>query len=715
MQTPPGTAGKHGGSLANAPEAAVDRPPSNPWMDHRQIARDAEPCLRLPWNHRRDWHDLRRHEWLVTNGLGGFASGSVLGIPTRRYHGYFIPNLAAPNGRTVLIPRLDDAVAGAGFGEIMLGGYQDKEGNLYSTGFEHLEEFRTEWGAPVWIYRFSGRALEKKVIMPHGQNTTLVVYRLLEGDPVTLGLRPFLSLRTNDGALMERPFRPPLRVTGRRFEIQLPHALPCLRMALRPQRGVFVCDEEVTSGVYYRVEEKRGYDHQEDVASPGRFSVDLQPGDEVALILGVEDWETLDLLGSQAVEAERRRLQGVLARAPEHLRSGAAAQLVLAADQFLILPATRLRENALARAEGAELRTVIAGYHWFTDWGRDTMISLEGLALCTGRVEEARAILRTFALYVQNGLIPNHFPEGERHALYNTADATLWYVHALDRYIEATSDRDTAAALFPILGEVVRRHVEGTDFGIGVDPRDGLLRAGAEGYQLTWMDAKVGDWVVTPRRGKPVELQALWYNALGVLADLARLLGESPAEFEKLAARTRTSFHERFWFEEGQHLHDVIDGDPEDLGVIRPNQIFALSLPRPILEERRWRPVFDAVERTLLTPYGLRTLDPAHRDYRPRYDGDLRSRDAAYHQGTVWPWLIGPFWDARRRVHPGTEAGAGDLTGSLEAHLHDAGVGSISEIFDGEPPFRPRGCIAQAWSVAELLRIHCLSHRKIEG
>ncbi len=348
---------------------------------------------------------------------------------------------------------------------------------------------------------------------------------------------------------------------------------------------------------------------------------------------------------------------------------------------------------------------MIAGYHWFTDWGRDTMISLEGLTLTTGREDEAKWILRAFAHYVRDGLIPNMFPEGDIEGLYHTADATLWFFHALARYLDRCPDDATLAIMLPILQDIVHYHLEGTHFGIKVDPRDGLLTQGAESYQLTWMDAKVGDWVVTPRRGKAVEINALWYNALCLLAGWLRHAGS--AEADAIAAHAeaaRQSFNRRFWHDKGGYLYDVVDGENGDDASFRPNQIFAISLPNPVLDKKRWAKVVDAVEARLLTPVGLRSLAPDDPEFKPRYFGDLRARDAAYHQGTVWAWLIGPFIDAWIKVHPGEAAKAGEFLAAFETQLAEAGIGSISEVFDAEPPFTPRGCIAQAWSVAEVLR-----------
>jgi predicted glycogen debranching enzyme len=499
----------------------------------------------------------------------------------------------------------------------------------------------------------------------------------------------------------EGPF--PFTIFQGRYEVHFGEGIPALRLCLRPQCGIFVAEDRASHEVLYRVERDRGYDHTTTLHSPGYLTTELKRGQSVALVASTEPWETLEIDAPTIFAAEQRRVEKVLSLAPEPARTGLAAQLVLAADQFITFPGSRPEERVLAHTAGEEARTVVAGYHWFTDWGRDTMISLEGLTLCTGRHYEAKAILHTFAHYVNDGLLPNHFPEGERTAIYNTVDATFWYFHALDRYYLATGDKQTLQELFPVLRAIVQHHVQGTHFGIGIDPQDGLIKAGAEGYALTWMDAKVGDWVVTPRRGKPVEIQALWYNALRLLATWAAEFGEPGEEFVRLAQRVAHSFNTRFWFAAGGYLFDIVDGEAGDDPSLRPNQIFALSLRFPILAEQFWHPVLEAVTTKLVTPVGLRTLAPGHKDYKLRYDGDLRSRDAAYHQGTVWPWLIGHFLDAWRRVYADGTRARTFLAGFAEA-LQVAGIGTLSEIFDAEPPYAARGCIAQAWSVAEVLR-----------
>ena len=420
-----------------------------------------------------------------------------------------------------------------------------------------------------------------------------------------------------------------------------------------------------------------------------------------------EPWHAiLALTADEVCTYEQGRRRRLIAAAHSSLREGVAAELVLAADSFIIKPAGRVADSARAQAAGDEVRTIIAGYHWFTDWGRDTMISLEGLTLTTGRIIEAGWILRTFAQHVRDGLIPNMFPEGRNQGLYHTADATLWFFHAVDRYLAASGDRLTLQQILPRLREIVDRHLAGTRFGIKVDPKDGLLRQGAEGYQLTWMDAKVEDWVVTPRRGKAVEINALWYNALRLMEGWLRQEGdEAGAEtLARHADRARESFNRRFWSARLGHLYDVVDGEHGDDPACRPNQILAISLAHPVLDRAHWEPVIETVRERLLTPVGLRSLAPGHPDYKAKYFGNLRARDAAYHQGTVWGWLIGPYIDAWLKLHPEDLAGARATLEGFLSRLSEFGVGTIAEVFDGDPPFTPRGCISQAWSVAEWLR-----------
>jgi len=661
---------------------------------------------RVGWRQGDDADALLDREWLVGNGLGGYATGTLGGVCTRRYHGVLIA--AVPGvGRTVMLSHVRDAVRLANGASHRLGGEESAVG-LELHGSSHLVEFRLELGLPVWTYRVEGYSIEKRVVMTHRQNTVHVVYRLLSGPgPCALELRPGVHFRPHDAPVSASLQRYRFSAEEGRYEVvAVGSDLPPLRMFLDGAHASFVLERERVPEVVYRVERSRGYDAQGDLWSPGEFHVELVAGRPVVLVASTEPWSLAAALPPQAaLAAESERRRRLLERAPAPARSGPAAELVLAADAFVITPTGRIEDQARSRAEGDEPRTVIAGYHWFTDWGRDTMISLEGLTLTTGRRADAGSILRTFARHVKDGLIPNLFPEGNAAGLYHTADATLWMFHAVDRYLRATGDRQTLRRLLPQLEEVVREHQRGTRFGIRID-EDGLLTQGEEGYQLTWMDAKCDGWVVTPRRGKAVELNALWFNALRVLEGWVREeRGEVAARpIASAAARARTAFNARFWYARGRYLFDVVDGEHGDDTAFRPNQIFALSLPNPVLDRERWEPVLDAVHERLLTPVGLRSLSRDHPEYKPNYHGDLRTRDAAYHQGTVWSWLIGPFVDAWLAVHPDDRAGARALLSGLVAHIGDACIGSISEVFDAEAPFTARGCIAQAWGVAELLR-----------
>ena len=465
--------------------------------------------------------------------------------------------------------------------------------------------------------------------------------------------------------------------------------------------------EKKIEKVRYLREEQRGYHMIGELWTPGTFVLEAAAGEESTLLASAESWDVMRAMRpAEALAAERDRRTRLIALADSRAHSGFAAELVLAADQFITVPTGRLPDQTRTHAAGDEMRTVIAGYHWFTDWGRDTMISLEGLTLVTRRFLEAGWILRNFAKSVRHGLIPNLFPEGSREGLYHTADATLWFFHAIERYVQATGDRWTLRFLLPKLIEIFEAHIRGTLFGIRVDPADGLLRQGEDGYQLTWMDAKVGDWVVTPRRGKAVEIDALWYNALRLLQKWIEEEEDQKTarDIGAWADKAKESFNQKFWCAEEGYLYDVIDGPEGDDAACRPNHLLAISLDHPILDPSRWKPVVRTVQQRLLTPYGLRSLAASHPDYKARYFGDIRARDAAYHQGTIWAWLMGPLIDAWLKVYPEDRAGAHELLQGFIPNMNEHGIGSISEVFDAEQPWTPHGCIAQAWSVAEVLR-----------
>jgi predicted glycogen debranching enzyme len=672
-----------------------------------------EPLRRIPWPvvDPKDPEALVTREWLVTNGLGGYASGTVAGVMTRRYHGLLNAALSAPLGRTVMLSHIAEQVRYADGRRYEIGGRERSGDAPDAHGLGYLTEFRLEAGLPVWRYDVDGLVIEKHLFLPHMQNTVCLIYELVSGaDRIELALRPSVNFRAQEAPVSE-PLGSPyeFRSIGEKFEVALKGSpLPPLRMKLYASDATFTLKGKQLDHVLYPVEESRGYQATGTLWSPGYFKMSLAAGQRAALVASTETFETMTVLQpAQALDAERGRRKRLLAQAQPEAREGVAAELVMAADQFIITPAGRTEETARAHASGDEVRTVIAGYHWFTDWGRDTMISLEGLTLVTGREIEAGYILRTFAHYVRDGLIPNMFPEGEKEGLYHTADATLWFFHAMDRYVQCSDDHLTLSLLYPTLKSIIDWHVRGTQFGIRIDPRDGLMTQGAPGYQLTWMDAKVDDWVVTPRRGKAVEINALWYNALKLMEQWAGEQGDATAaEYRQRADQAHQSFNQRFWYEAGGYLYDVVDqeGGGDD-AKCRPNQILAVAMTHPVLAHERWEPVTRVVADRLLTPVGLRSLAPGDPEFKPRYYGDLRARDAAYHQGTVWGWLVGPFVDAWLKVYPEDERGARHAVEGFLAHLDDACIGSISEVFDADAPFTPRGCVAQAWSVAEVLRV----------
>lgn len=658
--------------------------------------------------------EILRREWLITNGLGGYGSGTISGMVSRRYHGLLVAALPAPYGRVVMLNHLAEHLRLDHQRSVLIGGEEPRAAGepVEDGGDEHyVREFRLEHGLPIWVYEVEGYVIEKRVLLIHGQNTLHVTYELLSNQDVArLDLRPSVHFRgyEDDVALpVESDYS--LLIHGRRYEIssgRLPHSL---RLYVHDESACYTHEGGRVSDIGYQTEAERGYHSRGPLWSPGMFAIELRPKTPVTLVASTEDWPSILAIDpATAHSADVARRQRLILAAPPSVQNSQASELVLAADQFIITPAGRVEDAARAKAAGDEVRTVIAGYHWFTDWGRDTMISLEGLTLTTGRFHEAAWILRTFAHYIRDGLIPNYFPDGEREGVYHTADATLWFFHAVDRYVTTTGDRNTLQQLLPKLVDIAEHHLRGTRFGIGVDHSDGLMKQGAEGYQLTWMDAKVDGWVVTPRRGKAVEINALWFNALSLLEDWLRAEGkeEEARKYGNHAERARTAFNKRFWSEERGYLLDVVDGEHGDDAALRPNMLFAISLRHPVLDENHWAAVVEKARAELLTPVGLRSLSRGHPDYKSRYFGDLRARDAAYHQGTVWGWLIGPFVDAWLKVHPDDKEGARGFLKGLFEHLDHGCVGSISEVFDAEAPFTQRACIAQAWSVAEVLRCY---------
>jgi len=646
-------------------------------------------------------------EWLVTNGLGGYSSGTIIGVNTRRYHGLLIAAMPAPMGRVVMLNSLFETITTDSGQSVSLRPSYDTVSMHDIAPSASLKNFTLEMGLPIWHYRSADITLEKRILMPHMQNSVYISYSLQPpSPPITLSIKPALHFRMHESPVNDHWDQLyTLSITQDRFEI-ISQDLPALRLKLAADDFSFT-STQAQEEHFYIAEAQRGYESIGKLWVPGYFQVRLEPGKPVTFMASTESWpQLLALSPAQASGSETIRRKQIVNNCPAASADTFASELILASDQFLITPVGRSADAIRASATGDDVRTVIAGYHWFTDWGRDTMISLEGLTLCTGRTIEARWILRTFAYYIKDGLIPNMFPEHSNEGRYNTADATLWFFHALDRYLLATGDLVTLRLLIPKLREIIEFHLHGTRYGISVDPADGLLRQGQEHLQLTWMDAKVGDWVVTPRRGKAVEINALWYNALCLTADWLQKenFTDDAARYRDYAQKVRQSFNKRFWYQQGSYLYDVVDGESGDDTAFRPNQLFAISLTNPILENEYWSLVIDQVGEKLLTPLGLRSLAPGHPDYKEKYMGHLRARDAAYHQGTVWAWLIGPYIDAYLKLHPEELTRARAMLTGFDEHLSQSCVGSINEVFDAQSPFWPRGCVAQAWSVAEVLR-----------
>jgi predicted glycogen debranching enzyme len=635
--------------------------------------------------------DSLEREWLVTNGLGGFASGTVALANTRRYHGLLVASFKPPVDRLVLVSKVDVEVLYRG-ARYALTTNEFRDGTLAPRGFEQLVDFRVEGQMPVWTFAVADALLELRIYAAQGENTAYLRVRVVAATaPVELTLTPLCAYRDYHSHMTggwQPGFAPAARaVTVRAFEGAHPYRISV-------DQGEFSARPDWYWNFLHRIERARGLDEGEDLFRPGTFHATLSLGASLHLTATAEDGERLE--GGIALLREVQRAQrisrGVATGAPDWM-----ARLHLAADQFIV---------ARADANGERVgKTVIAGYPWFSDWGRDTMIALPGLTLATGRAGEAATILRTFGRHVSKGMLPNRFPDGGealQDCEYNTVDATLWFFHALDAYFSATRDTDLLAELLPVMRDILDWHQRGTRFGIAADPADGLLRAGVPGVQLTWMDAKVGDWVVTPRIGKPVEINALWHFAHVVMARWHETLEfGSGARYALAAQRIRDSFRARFW--NGTHLFDVIDTPDGDDASLRPNQVFAVSLDAGLLEEEQARAVVDLCARELLTPVGLRSLARSHAAYAPRFAGGPVARDGAYHQGTVWSWLLGPFALAHFAVYGDADHALGLLAASA-AHLDDACVGQVSEVFDAEPPFTPGGCCAQAWGVAETLR-----------
>ena len=628
-----------------------------------------------------------QYEWLETNGLGGYASSTIIGTNTRRYHGLLTAAEAPPVQRSVLLSKMDEAVLVHDRRYEL--GCNKYKGTIYPNGYIFQESFKRDL-FPVFTYKTNGIRLRKTIACVHGENTTLVLYEVLNANaPFTLELLPLAAPRDHHSLTHANGDIQPKAV----FEndiLRIPGYVQSPDLYISVPNSHFEAHPNWYFNFEYPEELSRGMEGHEDLFNPGKIYIPMDAGSKVGIIISTEDPNGRDAW--EIFESERIRRLALLQRA--EIQEPKLKKLVLAADQFIV-------------RRGESGKSIIAGYPWFTDWGRDTMIALPGLCLATGRTDEARCILDCFVDNISQGMIPNRFPDVGNYAEYNTIDASLWFFVAAWKYMEATKDLEfVREKLMPAMKEILEWHCKGTRYNIRMDD-DGLLGGGAHQQQLTWMDAKVGEWVVTPREGKCVEVNALWYNAWRIYETLLAFVGQTEtADFiANTARKIKSEFVTQFWNEEKACLFDCINGDHKD-DSIRPNQLFAISLPFPLIEGKKAAQVLAVISRELYVSEGLRSLSPENPSYRGVYEGNQFVRDGAYHQGTVWSWLLGPYIDALITVKGsyGNEM-ARQIIRRILPQLEESCMGSISEIFDGDKPNKPRGCFAQAWSVAEILRI----------
>lgn len=641
-----------------------------------------------------DWKTFEQgieKEWLLTNGIGGFASSTIIGANTRRYHGLLVASLKPPVQRHLILSKIDESIAIDGRHHNL---YSFKTPDYVMKGYHYLQRFVLD-PLPKFIYSIEDVFIEKTVSMVHGENTVVIVYHIINGvSSSKLKLTPLVNFRNYH----HNSSKSHMFFTNKTYKKEVlvkPYNLD-LDINIYCNEGRFVSEDGCWFyNMYYPIEEERGLHPVEDHYIPGYFEVEVGPGEDkfITVIATIED-QVKNRDGLYLIQKEEERINRLLDYSG--YEDSFARKLVKAADDFIVYRSS------------TDSKTIIAGYPWFTDWGRDTMIALPGLTLATKRFEDAKQILFTFSRYVENGLIPNMFPDEGQSPVYNNVDAPLWFFEAVNKYIKYTGDYSFVKEnIYEALKNIIDSYVAGTLFNIKMD-RDFLISAGDEHTQLTWMDAKVGDWVVTPRHGKAVEVNALWYNALNIITELAEQFGEDTHRYRDIAEKAKSSFESVFWNEEGQYLYDVVTDQYKD-DKLRPNQILAVSLSYPVLEGEKARKVVDRVRKDLYTAYGLRSLSRSSESFRGVYAGDQYSRDGAYHQGTVWTWPLGHFITAYTRVYGNNKQAKYMVQRFIEPfkdHLRDACICSISEIFDGDEPLRPRGCFAQAWSVGEILRTY---------
>ena len=664
-------------------------------------------CIRLGREICGDLAQAERREWWLSNGRGAYAAGTIAGTLTRRYHGLLIAPLDPPLGRYLVVAKAD-ATFVVGDRQWPLFSNRWNSDVIDPRGHEHIESFHLDGRMPVWRFALDEWRLEMRLWMEPYADTVYVAYRLdgdhqITGEAPELRVRLLVNARDHHGNTARDPFWPAVTIslpenTGNQtLLVTAPRVSGHggYTLYFNARGGQFVPDGNWHENFDLPVERERGLPAQDNHLCAGEARLRMKPGEWTGLTasLHADASPYLEEALRRFLHREHNLLVGTTVRAPEFAAApGWIHQLVLAADSFLFY------RPAPGAPEG---ESVIAGYPWFGDWGRDTMIALPGLALATGRYESAQHVLETFAGFIDLGMLPNVFPGKGTQPEYNTADAALWYIEAWRAFTDAYPDKAALKRVFPVLEDIIAWHARGTRYGIGMDPADGLLHAGEAGVQITWMDAKIGDWVVTPRIGKPVEINALWYNALCVMAEFAQRLGQKSDSYRAMAEETRRGF-ERFIHPVSGALYDVLDGPDGHDDSTRPNQIFAVSLPHSPVDRETQKKITEQCARHLSTSYGLRSLSPAHPDFRGRYEGGVWERDGSYHQGPVWAWLLGHYALAHHRVHGDAEA-AQSLLRPIRDHLSDAGLGTVSEIFDGSAPHTPRGAPAQAWSVACVL------------
>jgi len=642
----------------------------------------------------KNFQNIMGYEWQVTNGLGGFCSSTVVGLNTRRYHSLLTASLNPPLERRVMVNTIDETIfTNDKTFELAVHQYP---GTLHPQGFNYLHSFKFLF-YPIFTYKINSAIIEKSIWMEHGKNRTFIRYNFLKSEKeIFLKLSPTLNYRDYHS----------LQKSSYGLEQLCSFDVKENSFTVSPNNGEESYQVGWSSGSFredrfwyynneYLEEQKRGLDFTEDTFNFGSIEATMKEGDSLTIVIASGenniDFEFLDESADLALQSFCKNKEKLLTNSNVKIKDSFHARLTVSADDFLV---DRKSTNS---------KTVIAGYPWFGDWGRDTMISLPGLTLSVGRTDDAKSLLETFARYLDGGMIPNLFPDAGTKPEYNTVDATLWFVVGIYKYYLASGDSDFIKKMFPKIEEVISSHIAGTRFGIKVDD-DGLLTAGKDGVQLTWMDARIGDWVVTPRQGKAVEINALWINTLLIYKELSKKLLLKPSLKIKTAG-IKKKFEEAFWNEDSSSLYDVISDDGKDSS-IRPNQIFALSLPFSLLGKKKANLVLKCVEKNLLTPYGLRTLDENDKNYKPLYRGNPYERDSAYHQGTVWPWLIGHYLLAVLSVKgksKKTQKEIDKILKSLSTHIEEAGLGHISEVFDASSPHTAGGCYAQAWSVATIL------------